>query len=87
MSQPIGFKIAKKKNMVYKLKKSLYGLQNSPRQWYKRTNSFIKGRDIHEAIITHMCITISYRVESISIYCCMWTICSSVLRKYVQLTN
>jgi len=32
MSQPTGFKTVRKENMVCKLKKSLYGLKQSPRQ-------------------------------------------------------
>jgi len=32
MSQPMGFKTEEKENIVCKLKKSLYGLKQSPRQ-------------------------------------------------------
>jgi len=44
MSQPTGLKTVGKENMVCKLKKSLYGLKQSPRQWYKRFDSFISGK-------------------------------------------
>uniref|UniRef100_A0A2N9J5Y1 CCHC-type domain-containing protein n=1 Tax=Fagus sylvatica TaxID=28930 RepID=A0A2N9J5Y1_FAGSY len=36
MEQPEGFKQPGTENLVCRLKKSLYGLKQSPRQWYKR---------------------------------------------------
>lgn len=41
MQQPEGFAEKGKEHMVCLLKKSLYGLKQSPRQWYKRFNAFI----------------------------------------------
>ena len=41
MHQPEGFIIPGKENLVCKLKKSLYGLKQSPRQWYKRFDTFM----------------------------------------------
>ena len=41
MHQPERFAVKGKENHVCLLKKYLYGLKQSPRQWYKRFNSFI----------------------------------------------
>ena len=43
IQQPEGFVVPGKENHVYRLKKSLYGLKQSPRQWYKRFDSFMVG--------------------------------------------
>ena len=44
MTQLCGFKVAGKENNMCRLIKFLYGLKQSPRQWYKRFEQFIKGQ-------------------------------------------
>eukprot|EP00253_Pinus_taeda_P022280 PITA_22280 len=41
MGQPEGFVQHRNEKFVYKLKKSLYGLKQSPWQWYKKFDSFM----------------------------------------------
>ena len=41
MSQPLGFEIAGKEDMVYKLHKALYGLKQAPRAWNKKIDQVL----------------------------------------------
>jgi len=43
MQQPEGFVVPGKEDHVCRLKKYLYGLKQSPRQWYKMFDSFMVG--------------------------------------------
>ncbi|KAG8473502.1 hypothetical protein CXB51_035665 [Gossypium anomalum] len=45
MQQPEGFIVSEKEDYVCLLRNSLYGLKQSPRQWYKRFDSFMASHD------------------------------------------
>ena len=53
MSQADGLRVAGNKKLVCSLKKSLYGLKQLPRQWYKRFDSFMLAQDYTRSQFDH----------------------------------
>jgi hypothetical protein len=43
MKHPEGFVLKGKKEMLCKIKKSLYGLRQSPRMWYQKIDTYMLG--------------------------------------------
>jgi len=57
MKQPEGFEVQGKERYVCQLQRSLYGLKQSPRQWYMRFDSFITSqgfkRSLYDCCVYH----------------------------------
>jgi hypothetical protein len=63
VEMPRGFQ---QPGMVLKLNKSLYGLKNSPRCWFKHLSSKLKGLGFEQAIDVDSCLFISPKVLCIT---------------------
>jgi len=55
MTQPEGFEVPSKENLVCKLHKSLCGLKQASRQWYKKFNEFMSNSGFNRCDMDHCC--------------------------------
>jgi hypothetical protein len=53
MKQPEGFLVKGKKDLVCKLKKSMYGLKQYPRMWYQNFDTYILGLGFRRSKVDH----------------------------------
>ena len=53
MKQHEGFIIKGKEELLYKLKKSLYGLNQSPRMWYQKFDLYIQNLGFKRSQVDH----------------------------------
>ena len=67
MDQPRGFEVRDKEKKVCLLKKSLYGLKQSPRQWYRRFDIVMLGQG-YSRCSYDCCVYLKHISPSISIY-------------------
>ena len=65
ISQPEGYVFPEKEDHVCKLKKSLYGLKQSPRQWYLRFDEFMQ---MHEFIRCSYDCCVYYKIIKDGLY-------------------
>jgi hypothetical protein len=56
MKQPEGFAVKGKKELVCRLKKSLYGLKQSPRMWYKKIDTYMLGLGFTRSKARSLCV-------------------------------
>jgi len=62
MDRPEGFKIKGKENLVCRLRKSLYGLKQALRLWYRKFDSFMEENGFNKTISDH-CVFIKKFID------------------------
>ena len=67
MQQPKGLEIKGKKNLVCKLKKSLYALKQAPRQWYKKFDPFMMSHGYNRTTSDHCVFTSKFFDDNFTI--------------------
>jgi hypothetical protein len=75
MEQPEGFVQNRNRKFVCKLRKSLYGLKQSPRQWYKKFDSFMVGQNFTRSEYDHCVYFKRLENDIFIIWCYMLMIC------------
>ena len=70
MVQPEGFEMKGKEHMVCRLKKSLFGLKQAPRQWYKKFESFMVGHGYTKTNANH-CMLENFPLVNLLFFCYM----------------
>ncbi|KAM1373507.1 hypothetical protein ACFX2I_024202 [Malus domestica] len=67
MCQPDGYKVKMKENLFCKLKKSLCGLKQPPRQWYLRFDRFMSGQNYSRSQYNH-CVYLKKLQDEFFVY-------------------
>ncbi|KAH9315581.1 hypothetical protein KI387_024208, partial [Taxus chinensis] len=71
MYQPYGYEVKGKERLVCKLKKSLYGLKQVPRQWYMKFDSFMQEQGYSRCHSDH-CMYIKKFLDGSYIILCLY---------------
>jgi hypothetical protein len=67
VTQPPGFEIAGKENLVYKLHKALYGLKQAPRAWNKRIDQFLFQLGVKKCVVKY-CVYVMNSEELLNFF-------------------
>jgi hypothetical protein len=86
MEQPEGFVQNRNKKFVCRLKKSLYGLRQSPRQWYKKFDSFMMSQNYTRSEYDH-CVYFKKLNNGIFIILVLYVDNMILARKNITETN